>query len=53
MCLSIMVAICVREHLCNIWSSIHEKVKQHWGRVEKKKVAYKKKRVFDFSENNI
>ena len=25
------------QHLSNIWSSIHEKVKQHWGLVEKKR----------------
>ena len=30
--------------LCDIWSSVHEKVKQHWGWV-KKSVAYKKKRI--------
>ena len=27
-CLSIMIAICIKQHLSNIWSSIHEKVKQ-------------------------
>ena len=27
MCLSIMVAICIKQHLSNIRSSIHEKVK--------------------------
>ena len=35
MCLSIMMVICIKEHP-NIWSSIDEKVKQHWGWVEKK-----------------
>ena len=35
---------CVKQHLSNIWSSTHEKVKQQWGWVEKS-VAYKK-RVF-------
>ena len=29
MCLSIIMVICVKQHLSNIWSSIHEKVKQH------------------------
>ena len=29
MCLSIMVVICIKQHLSNISSSIHEKVKQH------------------------
>ena len=41
MCLSIMMAICIKQHLNNIWSSNHEKVKQHWGWLEKS-VAYKK-----------
>ena len=33
--------ICIKQHLSNIWSQIHEKIKQHWGWVEKS-VAYKK-----------
>ena len=36
----IMMVICIKQHLSNIWSSIYEKVKQHWGSV-KKSVAYK------------
>ena len=32
----IMMVICIKQHLSNIWSSVHEKAKQHWGRVEKK-----------------
>ena len=27
--LSIMMVICIKQHLSNIWSSIHEKGKQH------------------------
>ena len=42
-CLSMMV-IFSKQHLSNIWSWIHEKVKQHWGWVEKS-VAYTKKRA--------
>ena len=42
MYLSIMMITCIKQHLSNIWSSILEKVKQHWGWVEKKSVAYKK-----------
>ena len=42
MCLSIMVVTFVKEHLSNIWGSIHEKVKQHWGWFEKKSIVYKK-----------
>ena len=30
-CLSKMMLTCIKQHLSNIWSSIHEKVKQHWG----------------------
>ena len=33
---------CIKQHLSNIWSSIHEKVKQHWGWVEKKAMLIKK-----------
>ena len=33
--------ICIKQHLRNIGSSIHEKVKQQWGWLEKS-VAYKK-----------
>ena len=32
----------IKQHLSNIWSSIHEKVKQHWGWVEKKALLVKK-----------
>ena len=35
-CLSMMMPLCIKQHLGNIWSSIHEKVQQHWGWVEKK-----------------
>ena len=35
MCFSIMMATSVKQNPSNIWSSIHEKVKQHdWGWVE-------------------
>ena len=34
--------ISIKKHRSNIWSSAHEKVKQHGGWVEKKSVAYKK-----------
>ena len=30
-----MMLIFIKQHLSNIWSSIHDKVKQHWGLVEK------------------
>ena len=36
--------ICIKQHLSNIWSWIHEKVKLHLGRVKKKKI-YKKARI--------
>ena len=37
-----MMLICIKQHLSNIWSSVYENVKQHWGWVVKS-VAYKKK----------
>ena len=40
--LSKMMLICTKQHVSNIWSSIHEKVKQHWGWVEKKPCLLKK-----------
>ena len=42
-CLSMMLLICIKQHLTNIWSSIHEKVKQHSGWVEKKRYLYEKR----------
>ena len=35
-CLAMTMIISIKQHLGSIWSSIHEKVKQHWGWVEKK-----------------
>ena len=35
MCPGIIMVICIKQHLNNIWSSIYETVKQHWGWVEK------------------
>ena len=35
-CVSTML-LCIKHHLSNLWSSIHEKVKQHWGWVDKKR----------------
>ena len=37
MYLSMMLVICIKHHLSNIWSSIHEKVKQRWLRLSWKK----------------
>ena len=39
----------MKQHLNNIWSSIHKKVKQHWDGVEKNAV-YKKKECIRFTE---
>ena len=30
-----MMAVCIKQHLSDIWNSIHEKFKQHWGWVKK------------------
>ena len=40
-----LMLICIKQYLSNIWSSIHEKVEQHWAWVEKKG-CLKKKLVF-------
>ena len=42
-----VVALCIKLHLSIIWSSIHEKFKQHWGWVEKKSLPIKKACSFD------
>ena len=39
MCLSIMMVKYIKQHLSNIWCSIQEKVKQHWGWAQKKRVT--------------
>ena len=36
-----MMVMCNKQHLSNIWSWIHGKVKQYWNKL-KKSVAYKK-----------
>ena len=41
-CLSIMMLICIKQHLSNNWSSFHENVKEHWGWVEQKRCLCKK-----------
>ena len=42
-CFSMMMLICIKQHLSNIWGSIHEKVKQYWGWVEKTRCLQKKR----------
>ena len=42
-CLSMIMVMCIKQHLSNIWSSIHEIVQQHWGWIQKKAVLIKKK----------
>ena len=37
-----MMVIYIEQYLSNIWSSIHEKIKQHWGWAGKKAFLYKK-----------
>ena len=41
-CVSMMMLIYIKQHLSTIWSSIHDKVKQHWGWTEKKRLLIKK-----------
>ena len=42
---------CTKEHLSNIWSLINEKVKQHWGWVEKALLFKKTCAVWCISNN--
>ena len=42
-CLTIMMLICIKQQLSNIWSVIHKEVKQHWGWVWKKPCLSKKR----------
>ena len=39
------VSVYIKQHLNNIWDSVHGKVKQHWDWVPKSS-AYKKQPVF-------
>ena len=41
-----MKLLCIKQHISNIWSSIHEKVKQHWGWVGKKLCLYYKRSAY-------
>ena len=45
-CLRIKMLVCIKQH---IWSSINEKVKQHWGWVEKSRIE---KRVYLWKSKN-
>ena len=38
----IYIYIYIKQYLSNIWSSVREKAKQHWGWVEKKALLIKK-----------
>ena len=44
-CLSMMMLLCIKENLSNIWSWIYEKVKNTEAEL-KKSIAYKKKVYF-------
>ena len=49
MCLSIMMVLCIKQHLSNIWSSIMTKLSNTEAEL-KKRNAYKKKSVIDLSK---
>ena len=42
-CLTMMIVIFIKQHLTNNWMSIHEKVKQNWGWIEKRHCLLKKR----------
>ena len=41
-----IMLICIKQHLSNIWNSIYEKVKQHWGWINMQRFLYKKASSF-------
>ena len=41
-----MILICIKQHLSNIWRWFHEKVTQRWGLLEKKALVIKKNMYF-------
>ena len=43
-CLGMMMLISIKQHSANTWGLIHEKVKEHWGWVEKKVLLIKNKK---------
>ena len=43
-----MMPIYIKQHLSNIWSSIHEKLKQNWGWAKKKALLIKKACISDY-----
>ena len=48
LCFGMMIVICIKQNLSNIWRSIHEKVKQHWVWVEIKSCLLKKRVICCF-----
>ena len=53
-CLRIMMLICIKQHISNICSSIHENVMQHWGWVELHAVQYMAyEGIIPFSYGNV
>ena len=53
MCLSMMMLTCIEQHRSNIWSSVHEKFKEHWGWDEKKSCLYKKAHILNFFHSEV
>ena len=44
--------VCIKQHLSNIWTSIHEKVKQNWDWVEKS-VAFQKQYLIFIKKDDL
>ena len=44
--LAMMMIVCTKQHITNIWSSVCERVKLHWGWVWKKRVNEKTKQIY-------
>ena len=44
--LAMLMIVCTKQHITNIWSSVCERVKLHWGWVWKNRVSEKKKQIY-------
>ena len=40
--LSMIMLLCIKQNLSNIWTSVHEKIKEPEPELKKKSIAYKK-----------
>ena len=44
--LAMLMIVCTKQHITNIWSSVCERGKLHWGWVWKKRLSEKEKQIY-------